>query len=102
MALIKPIATGFGIDAQYWAIIALDVNRMQSAAQVTMAGYLNEEVRRAGCQPLAVMTLPFAENAYPGAAEGVAYRDVYESIKAAAAAAEPSMPFAAFSGAADG
>lgn len=84
MALIKRLPTDFGIVAEYWSILSLEMNRLQRAVQVTMAGYANEAARRDGHRPLAVVPLAFGGEEFPGDAEGIAYGAVYAQIKAAA------------------
>ncbi|WP_353862023.1 hypothetical protein [Azospirillum formosense] len=84
MALIKSIPTDFGIDARYWHIYSVDHNRQQQAAQVVLAGYLDESVRRAGHRPLATLTLMLAGSDYPGTPQGLDYAALYERIKSPA------------------
>lgn len=96
MALLKQIPTEFGIDATYWHILAVQVNRVQAALQVTMAGYPDAAARRTGCRPLAAMTLSLTGAEFPGDGTGLRYDAVYERLKQAAA--DPAAPFA---GAAD-
>lgn len=81
MALSKAIPTDFGIDATYWHILALQVNRADRNAAVTLAGYLDESARRAGRRPIAVMTLTLAGDAYPGDADGLRYAAAYAAVK---------------------
>ncbi len=84
MALIKRIPTDFGIAAEYWSILSLEMNRVQRAVQVTMAGYADEAARRDGHRPLAVVPLAFDGDHFPGDAGGIGYGAIYARIKAAA------------------
>lgn len=81
MALNKALPTDFGVDASYWHILALQVNRGDRSAAVTLAGYIDEPARRGGCRPIAVMTLTLAGDSYPGDANGLQYGALYAALK---------------------
>ncbi len=52
MALMKAITTPFGVDATYHHITALLTHFREGCCDVTLASYLDEGARRAGCKPL--------------------------------------------------
>lgn len=81
MALLKATPTEFGIDATYWHILALQMNRTQGAVQVTMAGYIEAAARQAGHRPIAVMALTLAGPDFPGDGEGIRYDAIYDRLK---------------------
>jgi hypothetical protein len=83
MALCKALPTDFGIDASYWNILALQVNRADQTAAVTLAGYLDEPARRAGRRPIAVMMLTLAGDFYPGDQTGLSYGGIYTALRSA-------------------
>ncbi|HYH18757.1 MAG TPA: hypothetical protein VD995_09060 [Azospirillum sp.] len=97
MALQKTTPTEFGVDATYWHILAIQVNRVQASVQVTMAGYLDAAARRSGCRPIAVATVSLAGADFPGDDAGIRYDSVYDRLKRPAAG-DGTQPFA---GAAD-
>jgi len=47
MALLKSVKTEFGIDANYWNIIAIKEEFKSKVIEVLMAGYINKEMRDA-------------------------------------------------------
>lgn len=81
MALLHATPTEFGIDATYWHILALQMNRTQAAVQVTMAGYPDAAARQGGYRPIAVMTLTLAGPDFPGDGDGIRYEAVYDRLK---------------------
>ncbi|HYD63885.1 hypothetical protein [Azospirillum sp.] len=93
MALIKATPTEFGVDATYWHILAVQVDRVQAVAQVTMAGYLDAAARAGGCRPVAVATLTLGDGDFPGNGDGLRYEALYERLKGPRLAGGPS-PFA--------
>lgn len=100
MALLKSVATSFGVDATYWNIMSVEHNRPQRSAQVVLAGYLDDGARRADHRPLAVLTVTLAGPDYPGTADGIAYGAVYDRIKHQAGSG--GEPAALLVGAVDG
>lgn len=92
MALQKTTPTEFGVDATYWHILAIQVNRVQPSLQVTMAGYLDAAARHGGCRPIAVATISFAGADFPGDDDGITYESVYEKLKRPAAG-DNAQPF---------
>lgn len=93
MALVQSIQTDFGVEASYWHILSLQVNRVQQAVQVTMAGYIDARTRAAGHRPIAVMTLSLDRADFPGSVDGVRYDAVYDWLKQPVADSE-TTPFA--------
>lgn len=93
MALLRSIETDFGVEASYWHVLALQVNRVQQGVQVTMAGYIDARTRAAGHRPIAVMTLSLDRADFPGNADGVRYDAIYDRLKQPAADGE-AAPFA--------
>ena len=54
MALLKTTPTEFGVDATYWNIGFINSNfRDKQFANLVLFGYLNEQARRDGKNPLA-------------------------------------------------
>ncbi|WP_029008334.1 hypothetical protein [Azospirillum halopraeferens] len=102
MALLRSIATGFGVDATYWHVLTLQAYRLQGGVDVTLAGYVSSEARWAGHRPIAVEQVTLAGPTALPSATGIHYADVYAALKDAAAAAQPDEPLARFAGAADG
>jgi len=47
MALLKAVKTEFGIDANYWNIIAIKEEFKSKVIEVLMAGYISKEIRDA-------------------------------------------------------
>lgn len=93
MALIKRTPTEFGVDAAYWHILAIQINRVQAVAEVTVAGYLDAAARQNRCRPVAVATVALAGADFPGDDDGLRYAAVYERLKRSANA-DVEAPFA--------
>jgi hypothetical protein len=95
------VPTSFGIDAQYWNIHALDLNRPQQSVQVVLAGYISAATRMDGHQPIALVTVRLAGPDFPGTPGGLDYAAVYAAIKRNAALTDCHDPVAVFAGAGD-
>jgi len=52
MALLKHINSGFGFDATYWKIAESNTNFIAGTVDVTLYGYVTQETRTSGCEPL--------------------------------------------------
>ena len=66
MALIKPIVTPYdSITADYWKIVATNINWLSKTAHVELAGWLTEEARRAGKSPIMSRTFEWHANNFP-------------------------------------
>ena len=64
MALCKAIATPLGLDATYHHIAVIQTHFRDGCCDVVLTSYLDEDARRAGCQPLGTLPtlrLPLAE-----------------------------------------
>ena len=64
MALLKPINTVFGINANYWHIVTIQENFKNKVVDVTIAGYVSKEVRDANLEPCAWQNLQFNGDDY--------------------------------------
>jgi len=64
MALLKAIKTEFGIDANYWNIIAIKEEFKSKVIEVIMAGYVSKEVRDENHNPVAWQNLTFTGDDY--------------------------------------
>lgn len=93
MALLHRIPTDFGIDACYWHIRALELNRVERRLTVLMAGYVDEAARRADRRPVATVAVPLADTDYPGGDDALSYAAVYAAVRRAAAGDHPASLF---------
>lgn len=97
MALALSIPTEFGVDARYWHIHALELNRVQRSVTVLMAGYVDEAARRAGRRPVATVAVPLSGAAYPATDEALRYAAIYDAVRQA----DGDSPAALFAAATD-
>jgi len=69
MALIKSIATDFGIDATYWNIGAVQEDFKGQGTEVTFYGYANKQARQDGKQPLSAGKFQITGDEYVAGAD---------------------------------
>ena len=69
MALLKAVATDFGIDANYWNIGAVQEDFKGKGTEVTFHGYASKEARDAGKQPLSAGKVQIAGDEYVAGAD---------------------------------
>jgi hypothetical protein len=79
MALGKEVATTFGVSASYWKVANIIEDFMQSAAKVTLAGFVSQAARTAGNQPLAAVQVDLTGDSYTAEMDRAA---LYSAIKA--------------------
>ena len=74
MALRKAIETPHGVMAEYWRIVEVTQNHLQSQTQAMMYRYLDEAKRRAGKQHLAGLNVVLdGEDFMPDAGRAALY-----------------------------
>jgi len=78
MALLKAVATDFGIDATYWNLGAVHEDFKGKGTEVTFYGYASKEARDAGKQPLSAGKVQIAGDEYVAGADRAA---LYAIIK---------------------
>jgi len=78
MALIKSIDTEFGIPVVYWNIGAFQEDFKGRGTEVTCYGYVSQEARAAGKQPLSSVYLQISGGDYVAGADRAA---LYAIIK---------------------
>lgn len=78
MALKISITTDFGVPAEYWNVGAYQEDFKGKGAQVTLYGYLNEEARTAGKQPLAAANIQLTGEKYSA---DMVREDIYAVLK---------------------
>lgn len=78
MALIKSIATDFGIPATYWNIGAVQEDFKGKGTEVTFYGYASQEAREVGAQPLSAGKVQIGGDDYVAGADRAA---LYAIIK---------------------
>lgn len=64
MALMKAVATDFGADATYWNIGAYEEDYKGGGGLLTMYGYVTEQARQDGKQPLATAQISLTDKDY--------------------------------------
>lgn len=77
MAIIKPVPTDFGIDAEYHRIAGFQIYYTEECLDVTLHTYVGEDARRTGKQPLgsiASLRLTFAELGGPEVTRAKIYK----------------------------
>ena len=64
MALQANIQTPYGVEAQYWVISRISIDRKNLSAQVSLEGYASQEAEEAGKAPLSAreFEVKFSEN----------------------------------------
>lgn len=62
MALIKNIETQFGVNVEYWKVLSIQIV-CNTDVHVVIGGYLNQNTRLAGKNPLVVknLTIPIIQ-----------------------------------------
>ena len=60
MAIKKTLQTSFGVEANYWKIVRVNESFLGTTTEIYLAGYVNEQSRRDGKQPLEIKTLSVA------------------------------------------
>ena len=78
MALIKSIGTDYGIPANYWNIGAVHEDFKGQGTEVTFYGYVSQEARLSGKQPLSVGKMQIIGGDYVAGADRAA---LYSIIK---------------------
>jgi len=81
MALLKTVATQYGIDATYWNIFSINEDFKNKTLEVVINGYVSKEVRDANNEPIAWSNLTFSGDEY---IKDVTRKAVYESLKTTA------------------
>jgi len=56
MAIKKTLQTSFGVEANYWKIVRVNESFLGMTTEIYLAGYVNEQSRRDGKQPLEIKT----------------------------------------------
>jgi hypothetical protein len=69
MALLKLIAAEVGVHASYWNIGVVQEDFKSQKTDVTLHGYVSQETRQAGKQPLSVMVVHFIGADYVAGAD---------------------------------
>ncbi|RMG00398.1 MAG: hypothetical protein D6735_13735 [Acidobacteria bacterium] len=71
MAMLKAIPTIYQIPAEYWRVAHANIDYNSNHAIVYVHGYLNEQARRNGADPIAivVVTIGYAPQVARGASE---------------------------------
>jgi len=64
MALLKTIASQFGIDATYWNIFSISEDFKNKSLEVVINGYVSKEVRDNNHNPVAWQNLQFTGDDY--------------------------------------
>lgn len=64
MALAKSIQTPYGVEATYWTISRISIDRKNLTAQLSIEGYASEEAEKNKLAPLSAReyTVKFSEN----------------------------------------
>jgi len=81
MALIKSIEVNeTGVDAGYWRLTHVQVDRIADVVEATLHGYRDEAARRDGRQPLSRAQFRFGGDVF-GNADSLAVDDLYAAIR---------------------
>lgn len=83
MALQKKIATKYGIDADYWKIVDLNINWLTENSHVVLCGWASKEAREEGLKPLAQRGFDWSGEKFPFTDEEPQNErgEAYEAIK---------------------
>ena len=57
MALQKPLRSIYGVDATYWIIKDVVMDRSRKMARITMGGYPTQDIRNEDTDPLMKLTI---------------------------------------------
>ena len=78
MALLKSIQTNYGIDATYWNIFSFNEDFKNKINEIVVVGYVSQEARLAGSDPVNWKNITWVENDYiPDATRA----EVYAKLK---------------------
>lgn len=87
MALIKNIETQYGIDANYWKVVDLNVNWLTKQSHISLLGWNSKTDRVEGKQSLASRVYDWSGEDFPFTIEALdaenenAVKIAYEKIK---------------------
>ena len=81
MALLKSIATQYGINATYWNIFSINEDFKNKSIEVVINGFATKENRDNDCDAIAWSNLTFSGGEY---IKDVTRKAVYESLKTTA------------------
>jgi hypothetical protein len=79
MALLKSIATQYGIDANYWNIFSIHEDFKNKSIEVVINGFVTKENRDNDCDAIAWSNLTFSGDEY---IKDVTREQIYLSLKA--------------------
>lgn len=65
MALKKTIETKYGNTASYWRIVQLNISYLGQVSHIELAGYIDEDSRKANKQPIDGRVFDFSGDDFP-------------------------------------
>jgi len=81
MALQKDIESQYGVTLSYWKVTRLNIEWHEKIAEVFMAGWLNQQIRENGVQPLEYKSFVFRHNDWPFTFDGNNVSESYDRLK---------------------
>jgi hypothetical protein len=81
MALQKNIDTQYGITLSYWKVVRFNIDWHNKEGEVTIAGWLNHDVRQNGAEALGYKHFQFFKNNWPFTLDGNNITELYERLK---------------------
>lgn len=81
MALVKEIASSYGISASYHRILAISLNCRKRRAVICVGSYIDKEKRKEGYDPIDTIDIRVGEDDYPLFLSGNALEAAYKWLR---------------------